>query len=260
MIFPGPITCHDLKNLEDGWSLLNVFETPEFQACISKSLTTQTFHLIALPASLPQNVSHTKSIMLPTKCLFSRWSCFCSWSHHSPSPGSEPQSSLNVPSLDSHREIHRFSQLYFCSSNTLITVRSLLTSWCLDPPWNLIFSFFVHPVASSHSGSGKLKPYHSWVQNVSMLFTAYWKALHPIPVCVCVCCRGMGSSGQGRHSTHTTKQFLDASCISCNSTQFWLTLYLAIASDSTGLSLTRCPPLQMSIANPGCHLYFWPAG
>lgn len=187
MIFPGPITCHDLKNLEDGWSLLNVFETPEFQACISKSLTTQTFHLIALPASLPQNVSHTKSIMLPTKCLFSRWSCFCSWSHHSPSPGSEPQSSLNVPSLDSHREIHRFSQLYFCSSNTLITVRSLLTSWCLDPPWNLIFSFFVHPVASSHSGSGKLKPYHSWAQNVSMLFTAYWKALHPIPVCVCVC-------------------------------------------------------------------------
>lgn len=134
MIFPGPITCHDLKNLEDGWSLLNVFETPEFQAYISKSLTTQTFHLIALPASLPQNVSHTKSIMLPTKCLFSRWSCFCSWSHHSPSPGSEPQSSLNVPSLDSHREIHRFSQLYFCSSNTLITVRSLLTSWCLDPP------------------------------------------------------------------------------------------------------------------------------
>lgn len=52
--------------------------------------------------------------------------------------------------------------------------------------------------------------------------------------CMCVCCRGMGSSGQGRHSTHTTKQFLDASCISCNSTQFWLTLYLAIASDSTG--------------------------
>lgn len=60
---------------------------------------TIKFHLVALPASHPQNVSQTKSIMFPTKPLFSGWHCFCSRSHHSLSLDPEPQPSLNVPSL-----------------------------------------------------------------------------------------------------------------------------------------------------------------
>ena len=135
--------------------------------------------------------------MFPTESLFSRWNCLCCW-WHCPRPGSEPQPpvmsrpSLSVilpatacdePSVDSH--------LWETCTHSLGSAFALPAPLSLSAPqsrflslrgiwttlWKRMFPFFAHPVASSYSGSGKLKPYDFWAQNFSMVFSKinfYW--------------------------------------------------------------------------------------
>lgn len=53
---------------------------------------------------------------------------------------------------------------------------------------------------------------------------------------------------------HTIKQVSDTSWVIYSSTQFWHDL----TGNSADLVGEGCPPFQMSITSPGCHLCFWP--